>query len=47
VTRKAFDAPPALKSAAHSGSGTNAGSGVSEEAIVKAITDEVMRQMKS
>jgi L-fuculose-phosphate aldolase len=41
VERRAFAAPPALKTAA--GSATN---GVNEEALVKLITDEVVRQLQ-
>ena len=40
VERRAFPAPPALKSEAETSSGGN------EEALVKAITDEVIRQMQ-
>ena len=41
VERRAFPAPPALKTAAGS-----APSGVNEEALVKLITDEVVRQLQ-
>jgi L-fuculose-phosphate aldolase len=43
VERRAFPAPPAVTSAA-TGASAN---GVNEEALVKAITDEVIRQLQS
>ncbi|QDS92801.1 Methylthioribulose-1-phosphate dehydratase [Roseimaritima multifibrata] len=44
VQRRAFDAPPPLKAAAAKAAGAN---GMDEEQLVKLITAEVMRQMKS
>lgn len=43
VQQRAFTPPPAIKPAAGSG----ASGGVSEEQLVKMITDEVLRQMKA
>jgi L-fuculose-phosphate aldolase len=43
VERRAFPAPPPLKPAAPS----DDGSGVDEEALVKVITDEVIRQLQA
>jgi L-fuculose-phosphate aldolase len=48
VERRAFPAPPEAKPAASTPAATpaTAGGGVNEEALVKAITDEVLRQMQ-
>jgi len=46
VERRAFPAPPALKPAAGS-DGSSQGSSIDEEALVKLITDEVIRQMQN
>ncbi|MCD0462596.1 class II aldolase/adducin family protein [Roseiconus lacunae] len=46
VERRAFDAPPAMP-AQKPAAAPAAASGVSEEQLVKLITDEVMRQMKA
>ena len=48
VERRAFPAPPKAKPAASTPAATpaTAGGGVNEEALVKAITDEVLRQMQ-
>ena len=46
VTRKAFDAPPPLSGSSGASSG-NGSSDVDPEALVKAITDEVMRQLQT
>ncbi len=46
VARRAFPAPPPLKKPASSGADSGS-SGISEEALVKAITDEVMRQLQA
>jgi len=48
VDRRAFPAPPALKTpSAPSASPSKSGGGVDEEALVKLITDEVMRQLQA
>ncbi|TWU56196.1 class II aldolase/adducin family protein [Rubripirellula reticaptiva] len=46
VARRAFPAPPSLKPSADVGAKNGMPAGVTEEALVKAITDEVMRQMR-
>jgi L-fuculose-phosphate aldolase len=47
VERRAFPAPPAVTSAVTSAATGASANGVNEEALVKAITDEVIRQLQS